>query len=191
MHRSLRPIGLVAAALLCASLGPGVANADDEEDEALEYDRPGVYAMVHVVGGIDVDRRNNPPGDGQTHLAGAAGYALRLGSRETERLAWELEFENLFADGTSTQLYTYGLNGKFYFLEERTQPYLVLGANGHTVLRSGEHRKTDWGFRMGGGTDFYLTKRWALNAEFTYVVGVGDLLREEYASFALGALYRF
>jgi len=190
MHRSLRPIGLVATFALCLSLAvpiaPRTAAADDEDDEALEYARPGVYAMINVIGGLDVDRRNN-----QTDLAGGAGYNLRLGSRESERLAWELEFEQFIPDGTSSQVFTYGLNGKFYFMEERLQPYVVLGANGQTRLRDGESRKTDWGFRMGAGLDYYLTKRWALNMENTYVAPVGDLLRQEYASFAVGVLYRF
>ena len=189
MHRSLRPIGLIAITALCLSmsstLAPDFARAD-EDDEALEYGRPGAYAMLHVMGGIDVDRRR-----GETNLAGGAGYNLRLGSRESERLAWELEFEQFISDGANDQAFTYGINGKFYFMEEAIQPYIVLGANGHTRLREGEKRRTDWGFRMGGGVDFYLTKKWALNMEHTYVAAVGDLLRQEYASFALGVLYRF
>jgi hypothetical protein len=189
MHRSLRPIGLIATTALILSVAspfaPGCAAAEEDE-EALEYARPGVYAMFDVVGGVNVDRRNN-----ETDLSGGAGYNLRVGSRETERLAWELEFEQFIPDGTANQVFWYGLNGKFFFLEERTQPYVVLGAGGQTRLHEGEKRRTDWGFRMGGGVDYYLTKRWALNFEAVYVVGVGDLLRQEYASFGLGALYRF
>ncbi len=190
MHRSTRPIGLIATTAFCltlaASLAPGHALADDEEEEDVEYGRPGPYVMVHVMGGLDVDRRGR-----NTDLAGGAGYILRFGSRETERLAWELAFEQFIPDGTSSQAFTYGLNGKFFFAEDRWQPYIVLGANGHTRLRDGESRKTDWAFRMGAGLDFYVSEKWALNMEHTYVAGVGDLLRQEYGSFALGFLYRF
>ena len=44
---------------------------------------------------------------------------------------------------------------------------------------------------MGAGVDFYLSEKWALNMEHTYVAAVGDLLKQEYGSFALGVLYRF
>ena len=194
MHRSPRPIGLVALhfALLAivislsAVVAPTAALAEDEDDEELEFARPGVYAMVNVVGALGVDRQND-----ETELSGGAGYNLRLGSRESARLAWEVEFENVITDGTANQSFTYGINGKFFFMEDFLQPYVVLGAGGYTVLRTGEHHRTDWGFRMGLGADLYLTKRWALNMENTYVVGVGDLLRSEYASFSVGVLYRF
>jgi hypothetical protein len=190
MHRSLRPIGLIATpallVALVASLAPGAARADDDDDADLLYSRPGGYAMLHVMGGVDVDRRND-----QTNLAGGAGYQVRVGARETEQLAWEIEFEHFMSEGTDDHAFAYGVNGKFYFMEEVLQPYLVLGAGGYTRLREGESRKTDWGFRMGAGLDLYFTKRLALNMEHTYVAGVGDLLRQEYGSFALGLLYRF
>ncbi len=194
MHRSTRPIGLIATTIFCLILAlvvPGLAFAQDDEEEEYEdeidYGRPGVYAMVHIMGGVDVDRRI----EDDTQLTGGAGYILRVGSRETPRLAWEVAFEQFVLDGTSSQSFTYGLNGKYYFTQNRWQPYLVLGANGRTMLREGAHRQTDWSFRMGGGLDFYLTEKWALNLESTYVAGVGDLLYQEYGSFALGVLYRF
>jgi len=186
MHRSLRPIGLIAAITAClalvSTLAPDVGLADDEE-----YGQPGLYAMFHAVGGLDVDRRF-----AENQTRGGGGFNTRIGSRESERLAWEFEFEWLIFDGVSDGVWTYGINGKFYFSEARLQPYLVLGANGMT--RKHQNRSghaTDWGFRSGLGADYYLNEKWALNLETSYIAGVGDLLRREYASFGLGVLYKF
>lgn len=193
MHRSTRPIGLIptspagqylfciVASAIVAVLAAAPAIAEDEE-----YGRTGAYARVGVVGGVDVDRRTN-----DTATAGGAGFNVWFGSREGPRLAWEIGVEGLLSDGTNDSAWNYGIAGKFYFSEGRLQPYLVFGAGGYTRLRDGEKRRTDWGFRPGLGLDFYLTEKWALTGEGAYVVGVGDLLRQEYASFSLGVLYRF
>lgn len=186
MHRSLRPIGLVFSTIVLVSLAlvatAGTATAEDEE-----YGKLGAYVMFNPVGGLDVNLRPDP-----ADLQGGGGFNTRLGWRETERLAWEVEFEWVIFDGVDDSVWTYGLNGKFYFTQGRIQPYLVLGANGMT--RKAENRDahfTDWGFRTGLGYDYYLTEKWAVNLECTYVAGVGDLLYRDYASFSLGAMYRF
>jgi len=188
MNRSLRPIGVIAALSMCfwLALGAGLAFADDSEDDE-DFARTGVYFGLNGVGGLGVDRRFDP-----TELSGGGGLNARFGSRESERLSWELEFEWLMFPDPEINNLTFGINGKFYFAEQRWQPYVVLGAGSKTVLRSGPApNNTDWGFRMGGGLDYYLTRHWALNTECVYVVGVGGELRLEYGSFSLGAIYRF
>lgn len=188
MNRSLRPIGVIAALSMCfwLALGAGHAFADDSEDDE-DFSRSGLYFGLNGVGGLGVDRRVDP-----AELSGGGGLNARIGSRESERLSWELELEWVMFPERDTNDLTVGINGKFYFAENRWQPYVVLGAGSKTTVQAGPgSNDTDWGFRMGGGLDYYLTRHWALNSECVYLVGVGSQLRREYGSFSLGAIYRF
>jgi len=189
MNRSLRPIGVIAALSMWMwfALGSGLAFAADDDDDEADYARPGVYVGMNGVVALNVNRRGP-----ENLLAPGGGINVRFGSRESERLSWEIEMEWVDAPKWNQNNLTFGINGKFYFTEKRWQPYAVFGAGSKTVFRGGPApNNTDWGFRMGGGIDYYLTKHWALNSENVYVVGVGGELRLEYASFSLGAIYRF
>ena len=52
-------------------------------------------------------------------------------------------------------------------------------------------RDSDWGFRGGGGVDFYVSPHIALDIEISYMWGVGDVWQEDYTSFGAGVTYRF
>lgn len=184
MNRSPRPIGIIVALSMMFVLFPGPGFADDDDES--EFSRPGIYLGLNGVGALGVDRRGS-----SNELAGGGGVNIRAGSRESAILSWEFEFEWVDLPDENDNSLTYGINAKFYFAEKRLQPYMILGAGGGTRFQKDIGRNTDWNFRMGGGLDYYLTKHWALNSENVYVVGVGSLLRQEYASFSLGAIYRF
>ena len=186
MNRSSRPIRAIAALfslLAFAAFAPGAAFADehDEDEDHGDYGRPGIYLGLNAVAGLNVDRRG--PGD---EVSGGGGLNARFGSRENELLAWEFQFEWVAFDQIDYGAWAYGVNAKFFFSEDRIQPYVVIGAGGMT-RKDETGSATDWGFRLGGGGDYYLSEHWALNTEFVYMVGVGGVLERDYASFSVGA----
>ena len=190
MNRSSRPIRVIAALfslLAFAAFAPSAAFADehDEDEDHGDFGRPGIYFGLNAVAGMNVDRRG--PGD---EVSGGGGLNARFGSRETELLAWEFEFEWVAFDQIDYGAWAYGINAKFFFSEDRLQPYVVIGAGGMT-RKDETGSATDWGFRLGGGGDYYLSDHWALNTEFVYMVGVGGVLERDYGSFSVGAVYRF
>jgi hypothetical protein len=168
--------------LLCWLVVP--AAADDEE--ALQYNRTGVYLGFSAVGALGLDRTT-----GSVLTEGGGGLNVRAGTRESARLAYEAEFEWVMLSQRENNNYVYGINTKFFFMDERLQPFMVLGANGMTQTRVNEASQTDWGFRFGAGTDYYLTKRIAATFEVSYILGVGQVFERDYLSFGLGAVYRF
>ena len=192
MNRSSRPIGVIAALLMSLVLVPGLVLADENDDgekqkKEGDWGRPGIYLGFNGMGALNVDRRGS-----DNDLTGGGGFNARVGSREGPVLAWEFIVEWTILDGgVPNSIYDYGINAKFFFSEDILQPYIVLGAGGETRTYAGKPHRTDWGFRMGAGADFYLTEHWALNSEYSYVVGVGKLLKQEHGSFSLGVIYRF
>ena len=72
-----------------------------------------------------------------------------------------------------------------------TQPFLVVGLG----LLSAEYiegrRITSFATRLGGGLDVYATRHIVVSASATYVIPTGENRGLEFATFGLGAQYRF
>lgn len=175
-------------ALLACMAWPAAAQDADAE---IDYARQGMY----VGGTLQVGLVSSETifGISEPSWKPYPGLDLRLGWRESERFAIEIEFEWL-ASTKSIDLgnWALGVNGKFYFAEQRIQPYLVLGANGMWVNVPGQPTsEVDWAFRNGIGVDYYLTENWALNGETSFVWGVGEIWKYYTLNFSLGAIYRF
>ena len=87
------------------------------------------------------------------------------------------------------------LNGKFFALTERFQPYGLLGIGAMRaelkVGSFGDVHDTDLAFRFGGGIDSYLTDTWVVNLEISYVRPTGDVGDINYISLGGGIQYRF
>ncbi|MBW2231668.1 MAG: porin family protein [Deltaproteobacteria bacterium] len=183
-----RPWILIIALLVC--LAVPVA-AQEESEEEPDYARSGPY-----VGGtfnIGLVSSKAFPGTSPISWEPYPGIDARLGWRESERFALEIEFEWLAStDGIAYGSWAIGVNGKFYFAEERIQPYMVLGANGMWAKVPGAaDSDVDWAFRNGIGLDYYLTENWAINGETSFVWGVGEIWKYYYLTFGVGAIYRF
>lgn len=181
--------GTVIAVLM---LGHGAALADDDEDEEPDYARTGAYVRGAAQVAIWSSLAGFPPAP-QVNWQPDPGIEVALGWRNSERLALEVVFEwvinhNDVSDGS----WLLGANGKFFFLEDRIQPYIVLGANGMWAkIPGGLSFRNDWAFRNGVGVDYYLTNHWALTGESAFVWGVGDLWKNYFVTVSLGAMYRF
>jgi opacity protein-like surface antigen len=179
---------LTIALLACMALP---AAGQDDDDDAPDYARSGAY----VGGAFNLGLVTNKsfPGTVPFTWQPQPGLDARLGWRESERLALEIEFEWLAStDGIEYGSWVLGVNGKFYFAEERIQPYMVLGVNGMWAKVPGAvSSNVDWAFRNGIGLDYYLTENWALNGETSFVWGVGSVWKYYYLTFGVGAVYRF
>ncbi|MCH2171040.1 porin family protein [Myxococcota bacterium] len=175
-----------------------LAGNDEEVIDPNDLARPGWYAGASGVFAISAYR------DLLGSTGNGGGANVRLGYRSKGNVALEAEFE--WIDGFEQDFsgsalrdyssYLLGLNGKIYTSSATLQPYFLLGANLMTVSTSNSvdgssDRSSDWGFRMGGGADYYLNPKVALTLEATYVWGVGDVWQRDYVSIGGGVLYRF
>lgn len=160
--------------------------------EDTDYSRSGWY----VLGGLEVAWSSSS--DAFPHVPRQSWVAdpavdMALGWRENKRLALEIEFEWIPShEGIEYGSWLFGANGKFFFREDRIQPYLVLGANGFWAKPPGarEH-EVDWGFRNGLGVDYYVSEKWALNFESSFVWGVGNVWKNYFLETGIGIVYRF
>jgi opacity protein-like surface antigen len=179
---------IVIITLLACIAGPAVAQDDEEE---IDFARRGAY----VGGSLQIGLVNSPLAIGAPPQSWepAIGMDARLGWRESERFALEIEFEWLASTkGIEYGNWLLGVNGKFYFAEKRIQPYMVLGVNGMWAKApNAADSDHDWAFRNGIGLDYYLTENWALNAETSFIWGVGGVWKDYFLDFGLGAIYRF
>jgi len=176
--------------LLIASPG----SAQDEEEGDI-YSRKGGYVSVRGVYAEIIHR------DPKNTTENTGGVAVILGFRTNSFAAIELNFEQLRAyaefgpePANHERSYAIGVNGKFFMMNGRLQPYAIAGANvlilNKTTATDAENN-SDWGFRGGAGMDFYLSQTIALNVEVTYMWGVGDVWQQDYLSVGAGVMYRF
>jgi len=178
-------------ALLLAPLAGFAAEDDDEEHEA-EYARPGLYLRASGQA-VWTTSQQGYPAWLQFSWEPEFGLDATVGWRNSERIAIEIEFEWVTnTQGIGFGSWLIGVNGKYYVLEERIQPYIILGMNSMwTQVPNSPYSIYDWSFRNGIGVDYYLTEHWALSAESTFVWGVGDLWKNYFLTVGLGAMYRF
>jgi hypothetical protein len=167
--------------------------ADDEDGaEGIDYARRGLYAGGHVL--LGSTRSDHPFGsDAELDWDTAGGIDLLVGWRESERLAYELQFDWLMSrDGIEYGNWAFGANMKYFFMEERWQPYFLSGVNGLVAkVKNGSGSHFDWGFRHGVGLDYYLSENIALSVQSTFMWGVGNLWKHYYLTGGLGLTYRF
>jgi len=170
-----------------------------EEPAAPNYARSGYY--LGLAGTAAFENFHNTGGNS---VDDTVGLNARAGYRINETLATELEFEWAQdfqfdgSGGTSADIYSLTLNGKYYFLPGRIQPLVVGGVGyAHADVSGGgvDASPDDLTFRFGGGVDFYATEHIVLQLEATYFIPpkawsmtMHDL---QYTSLSWGAAYRF
>jgi opacity protein-like surface antigen len=187
---------------------------EEEEDEFAvrgqrDFHRNGFYVGVggaYALQNFDVsDEERNA--DTSIDASDAWGADIRGGYRFHPNLAVEVEAEYFsqfeFDDAkglTRARADSLAItgNGKFFFLTQRFQPYVLAGAGMlYTNSERGEflvpHNRERYEFagRVGLGLDFYLFDDVVLNAEATYLMPAGSLDDYPMACFVLGAQYRF
>ena len=185
-------IGLLTGTLLAILLlGHGAAWAEDEDEEP-DYARSGAYLRGAGQLAVWTSRAGMAPAP-QVEWQPDFGLDVALGWRESERFAIEIEFEWVVNhEDVSLGNWLLGVNGKFYFLEDRIQPYMINGVGAMwTKIPGAPSFADDWAFRHGLGVDFYLNNHWAITGESTFVWGVGDIWKNYFVTVGVGVLYRF
>ncbi len=184
-------------ALICslAFLSPAFA-----QDPSI-YSRSGIYGGIGGLYAIE-DFDNTGP----LEFKNAPGFNFRVGYRLHPNIAVEAMGERVDAFdlekfGPLTEeinTWTGTLNGKFFALTGRIQPYGLLGigamraeAKAKAGGASAELDETDLAFRYGAGMDSYITENWVFNLEMSYVRPTGDVDDLNYYSLGGGIQYRF
>jgi len=193
----MRALRILLLGLILSFPGTG-ALAQDEGEEAADYSRTGWYVAASGVYVVE----NWAGSNGDAGADDSQGFNLRVGSRITEWVSLEIEFEwidDFFPDERQDfEIVTGAVNTRVYPLGGRFQPFALAGLGiASTVVdhrdRNSSVRQSnaDWGFRAGGGLDAYVTEQVAITAEATYVWTVGDVKDLDHVSIGLGILYRF
>ena len=177
---------LLLAAISLFSASP--ASSDDEGD----YSRSGAYVRGGLGAAWISSSTSFPTAPSQSWVANPE-IQLSLGWRQNERLALEAEFQWVPShEGISNGSWLLGANGKFFLLEGRIQPYIVLGAYGYWAKPPGARdTEADWGFKNGAGFDFYLDDNWAVGVESSFIWGVGKVWRNYFITTSVTTTYRF
>lgn len=136
-----------------------------------------------------------------TRASDTDGVGLTLGYRLSPFVGIEIDVEwtrdYIHPDKRDVSLLYSSARMKVYPLTGRYQPFLMGGIGILATIvtdRNGQkprNDRADWGFRGGGGMDFYITQNWVVNAEASYVATVGNVKNLNYAVFGLGLTYRF
>ncbi|MDH3504907.1 MAG: porin family protein [Nitrospirota bacterium] len=164
---------------------------------APQYARPGFY--IGGGGAYAIEDFDNTFG---LDFDNGPGFNGRLGYRFHPHIAIEAMIERVDAfdlkgfNGVEINTWTGTLNGKFYALTDRFQPYGLLGmgamrAEANLPGSSNDFDDTDFAFRVGVGLDSYMTEHWLVNVEISNVHPSGDVDDINYYSLGGGIQYRF
>jgi opacity protein-like surface antigen len=186
-----RVLGALCACILVVAAVAAAA----EEAAVADYTRRGTYVSVGGAYAINAYR-------GLSDFDDTWAVNGRIGYRVTRHWALEIEFEYAHEFKSESALvhnsyYVPGVNVKYYFLEDRFQPYVLGGVNFAVSQANGEinsrhsARGADWSFRMGAGLNIFVAEKVALYVEGTYLWGVGDLWNLDYAPVGAGVEYHF
>jgi opacity protein-like surface antigen len=200
MSKRSRLVGIGALAPLCLSilgvtlLHPGVASADEV------YERSGVYMVVSGVSAFATFSTEPSVSPESIH---SFGFSARLGYRIHPRWAAEAQYEwvngwdlNRFDTtvGKLDRSNAGSVNGKFYILTDRLQPYATVGLGVASMRehKGGEHeRLTNFMVKGGLGMDWYINETVGLNLETTFVAPTGSLSDYHYLALNWGVFLRF
>ena len=177
-----RTLVLIAAITLAATAQP--AWADDEEEDAPDYARRGIYLELDGQAMVNLFRGGEPGGN-------SGGVGARAGWHIGSRVAAELQYEwidELQSD--SANLIT--INGKIFILTGRIQPFVRVGLGamfGH--LPQFSEMKSSFVARFGLGGDFWIDENWAVTVFADYIVPTDHYHRLNFISTGAGIRYRF
>jgi hypothetical protein len=208
--------GSIPAFAQVAGSKPGGA-ADAGQKEPSEYARDGFYLMGSIAGvtytGVaDEARQRAATLTNQVVSAtvnAAAGFNARAGYRLHPNFAVEGQYEWItgvkvdimggadYPDAMRLDTWTFTGNVKGYVMTGKIQPLLTVGAgliHADVNDRMGlDLRNDDNGFavRMGGGIDFYVTPKFLVELDLSYLLPTGGTAPFDYVSGGVGLGYRF
>ncbi len=194
----MRALRILLLGLTLVMLGTDAMAQEEDEDQAVDYSRTGMY--VSASGVFVVERwpsSNKNAGADDTY-----GLNLRVGSRISQWASVELELElidDFFPDEHQDfRAVTATANTRVYPMGGRIQPFALAGLGiVSTVVKhrdrdsSIKQSNADWGFRAGAGVDFYYTEHVAVSLEASHIFTVGDVKDIDHISIGVGLLYRF
>ncbi len=204
--RLLLALALALSLPACASAAGGGADATGGKDwdphsvtGKTEYWRKGYYGAVGLVQGFE--HFNNVPA-GASARDSDLGFTLRGGWRVDKDIAVEILAEDETGFGVrapgpgggtaNLDLWSFGVQGKFYFADQRLEPYGLVGIGGATASGDRGLRDGSGAFvRIGGGAEYYLKKDVALFAEASFNRMTGNLKNYDHVNLAVGVLVRF
>lgn len=179
---------------LPASPPAAVAAAPAEEPE--DFGAAGAY--VELGGVYVVENFGDSSNSVGSDYGDSGGYQLRAGYRINSWVAVEGEWEHdiNFQDNLEASTYDLTVNGKFYPLTSRIQPYALVGMGWINGLNDSTTREdqNSLGFRFGLGVDAYITKSIGVALEAGYVLPVSGYLSSndfDTIPISLSAFYRF
>ena len=186
----MRKLFILTCMLCLLGIGNGWAGENNN------FSRSGVYLGAGGLYAIE-DFDNT----GSLDFDNGPGFNFRLGYRIIPHIAIEAMGERVDAfdldgvSGAEINTWTGTINGKFFALTDRFQPYGLLGAGfmraKAEVSGFSDETETDFAMRFGGGLDTYATGNWVINLEFSYVLPTGDVDDVNYFSLGGGIQYRF
>ena len=174
-----------------AVIAPPVQDAPSKE-----FDRTGLYIGAYGIQSFeDFDTSGTNVDTGDSDL----GVGLKLGFRLGRFLAVEAVAENVtgfeIEAGTVSSdldLTAYGLQGKFFLLGGRFQPYGLAGFGITSADVDTFDLDEDGGYvRLGLGLDVYITSNFAAFGEVNYNKGTGSTDDITHTDLQLGVLFRF
>jgi hypothetical protein len=161
-----------------------------------EYGRKGPYASV---GGVLSKENFDTSGTGLSAGDSDLGFAFRVGARLEKNVAVELTAEDItgytlkgFGSSVDLDLWSIGVQGKYFFSDEKVQPYALVGLGvAHADVDTFDLDDSGSYFRVGGGADIYINKDIAVFGELSYNRMMGDLKDLDHIDFIVGLLVRF
>ncbi len=84
-----------------------------------------------------------------------------------------------------------GLDSVWGIFPKRLQPYLVAGAGVIGGDPSGDDYQLNGAFRLGAGTDFYVTEQMAVSFGYEWLTGTGYWSKADTRNLTLGIQYNF
>lgn len=187
-------LALCALSASCAALqgeGSGAGAAGGPQD----FGRRGPYAGLGLIQGFE---NFDTPG-GVSADDSDVGIGLRGGMRLDRNWAVEGVLESVggyeidagpFSE--DLDMLTLGGQGKYYFSQEKVQPYAMAGL-GLVRADIDNFNLDDSGtyFRIGGGADVYVNRDVAIFGELNINTLFGDVHDLDYFAFQIGVLWRF
>lgn len=187
-------------ALLLLVAGPAWGNISEaaaqqdpssaQEEGVLAYSRNGGY--IGLGGSFAAENfsaiGNQDDGSSVLFRAGYRGYPF-LAVEFLGEVLPHFEGSDPFDNDVSGFAVT--VNAKVLWPLGRIEPYAMVGIGILDIDQDLRHREDDFAFRGAAGVDFYLTPRWALYGEASYLLGTGDVSDFDYATFGGGLLFRF
>ncbi len=154
---------------------------------------PTVY--IGVSGLVAFDDRWGSGGDTN------GGANVRMGVRLGAPLAFEIQGDYLnLKEWRTDDLWTMTLNLRLYptqlellegLVPDFVQPYAVAGAG----VMGGDPKRDDYqlngAFRLGVGSDVYVTEQWAISFGYEWITGTGFWSSGDARNLTLGVQYNF